>query len=173
MRQIITTIVYSAVFLLYMSLSSCRSHKSLAEPVQNVKDSFRIEYRERVEYISDTVYIQIPLQEREIIKKDTFSLLENDFALSIVRLYADGSMMHKLSTKPQLKPVPTEKKIEYRDSIAYRDRIVTETKTEYVEHKRSWWEQTQIYGFWASVIFFAVTYRKKIFQAVVRLFTRK
>ena len=174
-------ILFLAAALLLGSCCTCKHITSATntEIQEQNNDSVRIEYRERIVTVPDTVFVEIPAQTAERTTADSVSHLENDYAVSDARLNTDGTLTHTLNSKPQLKPVPTEKRIEYRDSIVYRDRILTktvtktETKTEYVEHKRSWWEQTQIYGFWAAIILFAITYRKKIFQAVVRLFTRK
>lgn len=106
---------------------------------------------------------------------DSISHLENEYASSDARLNSDGTLTHTLSTKPQFKPVSTEREIEYRDSIVYRDKVVEqkETITEYVEHPKTWWERTQIYGFWAAIIFVAVSYRKKIINAFIRRFLKK
>lgn len=164
-------ILYFAVLLAYISLSSCRAHKSLAEPIQSVRDSFRIEYRERVEYLPETVYYQIPLQEKEITKKDTFSRLENDYAVSMVRLNEDGSMTHWLNTKPQLKPIETKARIEYRDSLIYRDR---EVRVPYpVEKEIPKWDKLKIDTYWcivgAMILALGVCFRKPI-RKIIRRF---
>lgn len=154
----------------------CRTTKSIPTQAQEYKrDSVRIEYRERTVLVPDTVYFEIPRQMAERTIADSVSHLENDYASSDARLNSDGTLTHTLNSKPQLKPVPTERKIEYRDSIIYKDRWrdKKQTVTEYVEHKLSWWKQTQIYGFWAAIAIVAIIYRKKIFQTVVRLFLKK
>lgn len=170
MKRIIIIMVAA---LLLGGCSTCR--KAATQVVEQRQDSTRIEYRERTVYVPDTVFVEIPAQTAERTTADSVSHLENDYASTDARINIDGTLTHTLLSKPQKKPVPTEKKIEYRDSIVYRDRWRTQTNTvtEYVEHKRSWWEQTQIYGFWAALILAAVIYRKKIFQAVVRLFLKK
>ncbi len=157
-------------------LVGCSTYKKIPTQVQEQRrDSVRVEYRERTILVPDTVYVEIPAQTAERTTADSVSHLENDYASSDARLNHDGTLTHTLFTKPQLKPVPTERKIECRDSIIYRDKVINakETVTEYVEHKLSWWERTQIYGFWAAIILLAVIYRRKIFQAVVRLFLKK
>lgn len=169
-RIIITTTAASLL------LGGCATSRKIPTQVQEQKrDSLRVEYRERTVFVPDTVYMEIPSQTAERTTADSVSHLENDYASSDARLNLDGTLTHTLYTKPQLKSVPTERKIECRDSIVYRDRAIKEkeTVTEYVEHKLSWWERTQIYGFWAAIILAAVCYRKKIFQAVVRHFLTK
>ena len=171
MRQI-ALLTVAIIFV----LASCCSSKCLTTHSQEyLRDSVRIEYRERTVLVPDTVYFEIPRQMAERTIADSVSHLENDYASSDARLNSDGTLTHTLNSKPHLKPVPTERKIEYRDSIIYKDRWrdKKQTVTEYVEHKLSWWEQTQIYGFWAAIAIVAIIYRKKIFQTVVRLFLKK
>lgn len=171
MRQI-TLLISVAAF----SLAGCRSSKSLVTHLQESRrDSVRVEYRERTVFVPDTIYFEIPRQIAERTAADSISHLENDYACTDARLNPDGTLTHILNTKPQFKPIPTERKIEYRDSIIYRDKAIKadKTDTKYIPHQLSWWEQTQIYGFWAAIAIVAIIYRKKIFQTVVRLFLKK
>ena len=165
------------IFLMVIfTLISCRSSKSLITQTQEYKrDSVRVEYRERTVFVPDTVFVEIPVQKAERTTKDSISHLENDYAVTDARINSDGTQTHTLNSKPQAKPVPIKRPIEYRDSIVYKDKAISKnnTITKYVAHKLSWWEQTQIYGFWAAIIFVAIIYRKKIFQTVVRHFLKK
>lgn len=130
------------------------------------QDSVRIEFRERIVYVPDTVFIEIPAQTAERTTSDSTSHLENDYAESDARINPDGTLFHSLNTKPQVKPVPTERPIEYRDSVVYRYRIKKETvtETEYIEKNLSWWEKTQIYGFYILIVLLVVLYRKPIWR---------
>lgn len=166
-------ILLMAAVLLLGGCCTCR--KATTQVVEQRQDSTHIEYRERTVYVPDTVFVEIPKQTAERTTADSVSHLENDYASSDARINTDGTLTHTLQSKKQVKPIPTEKRIEYRDSIVYRDRGHTQTNTvtEYVERKRSWWKQTQIYGFWVAIIIVAIVYRKKIFKAVVRVFLKK
>lgn len=168
MKNLIITIA-ATIFLI-----SCGSSKHLTTQ-ERQRDSVRVEYRQRTVFVPDTVFVEIPAQKAERTTKDSTSHLENDYASSDAQVNADGTLTHTLHSKPQAKPIPIKRPVEYRDSIVYKDRIINKnnTVTKYVEHKLSWWEQTQIYGFWAAIIVIAITYRKKIFQTVVRLFFKK
>jgi hypothetical protein len=143
------------VILFALMLAGCAPCRHLST---NSKDSVRIEYRTRVEYVPDTVVVEIPVQTEKVTTRDTTSHLEND--------YGDGTLFHSLATKPQKKPVPVERPIEYRDSIVYRDRAVEKIVT--VERELSWWQQTQIRGFWAAIAILILVYRKKIFALIRR-----
>lgn len=168
MKNLIITIA-ATIFLV-----SCGSSKHLTIQ-ERQRDSVRVEYRQRTVFVPDTVFVEIPAQKAERTTKDGSSHLENDYASSDARVNADGTLTHTLNSKPQAKPMHIKRPVEYRDSIVYKDRIINKKNTvnKYVEHKLSWWEQTQIYGFWVAIIVVAITYRKKIFQTVVRLFLKK
>ena len=100
--------------------------------------------------------------------QDSTSHLENDYALSDARINPDGSLYHDLKTKPQEKPVPIEKPVERKDSIIYRTQYIDREVTVEVERELSWWEKTQIYGFWGLVVILLIVYRKKIFALARR-----
>lgn len=170
------------ILLTAFLLSACcasRKATSSTETSERGRDSVRIEYRERTVFVPDTVFVEIPPQIAERTTPDSLSHLENDYAESTARLNQDGTLYHDLKTKPQTKPVPTEKEIQYRDSIVYRDvyrdRIVKEKETEVVEveKKLSWFQKTEIGGFWALLLLLAIIYRKKIFGAIVRRILKK
>ena len=127
----------------------------------------RVETIVRTEYIPDTVLVEVPVESERQTVRDTTSHLETSFATSDARINADGSLSHSLANKPQKKPVPTEKEVVYRDSLVYRDKIVE--KAVPVERELTWWQQTQMRGFWIVLAIIVVVYRKKIF-AVVRRF---
>ena len=63
-------------------------------------------------------------------------------------------------------PIESERQT-VRDSLVYRDKIVE--KAVPVERELTWWQQTQMRGFWIVLAIIVVVYRKKIF-AVVRRF---
>lgn len=151
------------IFLLVPLMYGCAPCRQLST---NSKDSVRIEYRTRIEYVKDTVLVEIPQQSEKVTTRDTTSHLENDYALSDARINGDGTLTHSLATKPQKKPVPVQKQIEYRDSIVYQDRAVE--KVVQVEKDLSWWQQTQIRGFWVAISILVLVYRKKIMSLIRR-----
>lgn len=158
------------LMMILLIMAGCKSKQSVVQPIPITKDSVRIEYRERVEYLPDTIKVEIPLQTAEKTVKDSFSRLENDFAVSIARLNKDGTITHKLNTKPQIKPLPSKKRVEYKDSIAYRDR---EVRVPYpVEKKLSKWEQGKMkyfpYVCGALILSLGYNFRKPILKLIRR-----
>lgn len=154
------------LFLLFIFLlGGCASSRRLSENVHQ-QDSVQIKVETRIEYVPDTVYIEIPAQTAERETADSTSHLENDYATSDARINPDGSLFHNLKTKPQKKPVEFEKPVERKDSIIYKTKTVTETKIEKVPRDLTWWQKTQIYGFWVILFIFVIVYRKKILSFV-------
>ena len=133
-----------AVALLMTACCPCRN--VVAE--REVQDSVRTEYRERTVYVPDTVYLEIPLQSAERTTQDSLSHLENEFAVSEARITGEGLLFHSLETKQQTKPIATEREIVTRDSIVYKDRYITATKTVEVERRLSVFQKVQMWGFW-------------------------
>ena len=95
------------------------------------------EIRIKTVYKTDTVYLEVPKIVENIVTADTSSVLENDYALSSASV-SDGLLSHSLETKPVQQPVEVQTKIVYRDSVIFRDRIVTETLE--VEKDLSRWQ---------------------------------
>lgn len=137
-------IKYIMLISLSLMLPGCSVTKKLPVTI-NQSDSVRIETR-YIKYTErDTVYLEIPAQTAERTTRDSTSHLENDYAVSDARINADGTLYHDLKTKPQEKPVPTEKQVERRDSIIYVDKKLEVPVP--VERELSWWEQTCIKWF--------------------------
>ena len=132
----------------------------------STQDSVRVETVVRTEYIPDTVFVEVPLEIERQIVRGTMSHLETSYAVSDARITPDGALFHSLANKPQKRPVPTEKEIIYRDSIVYRDRVNREVVE--VERKLTWWQQTQMKGFWIALVVLVLVCRKNIVASVHR-----
>lgn len=122
-------------------------------------------------YITDTVYVEIPLMLSERTIHDSVSRLENDYAASEARINPDGSLSHNLKTKPHKKPVEFQKAVERRDSIVYRERVRTETVE--VPRQLTWFQKGSICGFWAAIIILLIVYTIKILKAHIREIRQK
>ena len=133
-------------------LSACCPCKHLTTST-GTRDSLHVEIRHRTIWIPDTV---------------DSSHLETSAAVSDARINPDGSLSHSLENKTDDREIPTQRPIEYRDSIVYRDREVEVEKIVEVERKLTWWQQTQIRGFWVTIIIILVLLRKKIFPLIRR-----
>lgn len=126
------------------------------------QDSTHVKVITKTILVPDTVFVEIPAQTAERTTRDSTSHLENEYAVSDARINPDGSLFHDLRTKPQKKPVATDKKIEQRDSIVYRNKLVQVTKTVSVPRDLTKFQKTQIAGFWFLLaLFVLVVYLKR------------
>lgn len=127
-------------------------------PARNVSsslsDSVRIEVCERTVFVRDTVWREFPTISEAVTVRADSSHLENRYAVSDARINFDGSLYHHLSTKPQREAIPIDRPVEYRDSIVYRDRTAEKIITVEVERDLTWWQQTQMRGFWLLLAIF-------------------
>lgn len=152
------------LLLLTFIIGGCAS-SHLSENIHQ-QDSVDVRVETRIEYVPDTVFIEIPAQTSERETADSTSYLENDYATSNARINPDGTLYHDLKTKPQKKPVEFEKPVERKDSTIYKTKTVTEKKIVKVPRDLTWWQKTQIYGFWVILFILVIVYRKKILSFV-------
>lgn len=149
-------------------IGGCSPGKHLAK-TQQQQDSTRIEVRKEVVYVKDTVYLEIPAQTSERTTRDSTSHLENDYSESDARINPDGSLYHDLKTKPQDIPKEVQMPVERNDSIVYKYKTVYETVEVEVERELTWWQKTQMYGFWIALLVIVTTYRKGIWSVIKRI----
>ena len=159
-------LIVAAVLL----VGGCSPGKHLVK-TQQQQDSTRVEIRKEIVYVPDTVYLEIPAQTAERTTRDSTSHLENDYAESDARINSDGSLYHDLKTKPQEIPKEVQTPVERNDSIVYKYkyRTVYETIEVEVERELTWWQKTQMYGFWVALLVIAITYRKGIWSIIKRI----
>ena len=104
-------------------------------------DSVRIEVREvkTVEYRDTTVYLQIPVESKAVVREDS-SFLETSVAFLSARLDTAGMLWHTLENKPaqqaQIIKVPV---YEYRTDSIYVQQA-KEIKEVPVKMPLTWWE---------------------------------
>ena len=144
----LSLLLLSIVFALVLFLSLGCGSKRRVEVVERVRDSVRTEVRYRTEWRRDTVYLDIPKQVAERTAKDTVSLLETDYALSVARILPSGLLQHRLENKPQKRPHEVQTPIIYRDSIVYRDRDNTRIEVRKERLPLTKWQRWQMRGFW-------------------------
>ena len=113
-----------------------------------------LEIRTRTVFVPDTVHYRLPLVELMRETRDTASHLENEYAWSDASVDRAGTLRHTLSTKPQDIPVPTESRVEYRDSIVYREKEVRVPEPYPVEvpAKLNAWQRFRLRSFWPLVL---------------------
>jgi len=151
----------SALLAIALCLSACGTVRPVLE-----SDSTRVEVKTVVETIHDTAYVQLPVIVERVATLDTASLLENKFAKSAA-FVSGGVLTHSLETKPAKEPVAVEKQIVYRDSLVYRDRVVTETVE--VEKKLSAWQSFKMKAGGFSIVILLIVILYTIFTNFLKL----
>jgi hypothetical protein len=142
---------YVCMVLVALVTLSCATNRVLSSHIE--QDSVSVEVRERIEYIRDTVEVAIPAISESVATRDTVSHLENPYAASIA-VIAGGVLHHSLMTKPQIQRIPVRTPSLRRDSVVYRN-FYRDITTE-VGRELTWWQETQIKGFWAMILIFSI-----------------
>lgn len=142
---------YVCVGLVAWLCVSCATNRVLSSHIE--QDSVFVEVRERIEYIRDTVEVTIPAISESVTTRDTVSHLENPYAASRA-VIAGGILHHSLMTKPQIQRIPVRTPSLRRDSIVFRN-FYRDITTE-VGRELTWWQETQIKGFWAMILLFSI-----------------
>jgi hypothetical protein len=151
---------YVCVGLVAQLCVSCAANRVVSQHIE--QDSVSVEVRERIEYIRDTVEVAIPAISESVATRDTVSHLENPYASSRA-VIAGGVLHHSLMTKPQIQRIPVRTPSLRRDSIVYRNfyRDITTS----VERELTWWQETQIKGFWLMLSIFGSIILYKLLRA--------
>ena len=128
----------------------------VVQPVTGT-DNTRVEVRTVTETVHDTAWLELPVIVEKVATLDTASVLENKYAKSKASV-SGGILHHSLQTKSVREPVSVEKQIVYRDSLVYRDRILTQTVE--VERKLSSWQAFKMKtgGLTLTILLIAVIY---------------
>lgn len=131
-------------------------------PQITMRDSVAVKVQYRIEWRKGMVDFDIPDIRETNITRDTTSHLENDYAESDAS-YSDGVLTHTLNTKPRTMAVETNIPTERVDSIIYKYQFVKTIQE--VAMPLSWWQQTQIKGFWAMLSIIAITILWKLLRS--------
>ena len=121
--------------------SSCRTGRQVV--VVEGKDSIRIEERVREIKVTDTLFVEVPMQKESTTVRDSMSHLENDYAISDACINPDGSLYHSLETKPRTDTLTQELYVQVRDTTIYREKVIP--KIYPVEKELNWFTQMRIW----------------------------
>lgn len=116
-------------------------------------DSVRVEVRERIVKVRDTVEVYLPAERVENITADTTSRIETSAAVSTASV-RDGRLHHALWNKQQ--PLGVAVELETRVEDITREHITTVRNIVEVPAELTWWQQTQMRGFWALLAVFGL-----------------
>ena len=136
-----TTVAIFLFIATVMLFSSCRTGRQIV--VVEGKDSIRIEERVREIKVTDTLFVEVPMQKESTTVRDSMSHLENDYAISDARIMIDGSLYHSLETKPRIDTLTQELSVQAKDSIIYREKVIPQVVT--VEKGLNWFTQMRLW----------------------------
>lgn len=135
----VTIFVFIAIVMLLFS--SCRTSRQVV--VVEARDSVRVEERIREIKVTDTLFVEVPVQKESTTVRDSSSHLENDYAASDARITADGSLYHSLETKAHTDTLTGEVSVQVRDTTIYREKVIPKVVT--VEKELSRLQKTRMY----------------------------
>lgn len=144
------------VGLVVLALVGCCPCKHIAT---GTADSTRVEVRERIVKVRDTVVVELPAERVEVITPDTTSTVQTSLATSTATV-SGGVLTHSIENKQTAIRKPTEARVEVRDSIIYRDRQTT--KVVEVEREMTWWQRFRLDAFWALLALVSVAVAMKL-----------
>lgn len=155
----------SLIIVAGIFLAGCCANKQLAS---ETREYVQTEVRERIVYRDTTIYKEVPLESQAQTVRDTTSHLETSVAVSDARINSDGSLSHSLENKPIFFGINFKMPELRRDSIVYRN--IYRVDTVEVARPLTWWQQTQIKGFWAMVAVLSIILLRKKLLTIVRRF---
>lgn len=148
-------------FLLFLSLL-CVACASLRQVTP--KDEKRTELRIETIIQTDTVIVERPQIIERVATLDTMSVLDNRYAHSEAS-FSGGILQHSLEAKPVKEAVPVQTKTIVKDSLVFRDRVVTETVT--VEKPLSWWTKTMIRLGYLLLVILSIAIARTIYKLII------
>lgn len=112
-------------------------------------DSVRVEVRERIVKVRDTVQVRLPDERVDNITSDTTSRIETSAAVSTATV-SDGKLHHALWNKQQ--PIGVAVDMSFKVEDVTKERITKIREVVEVPRNLTWWQQTQMRGFWALLL---------------------
>lgn len=160
MKQIQIVVCCTIVGAMLFGCCPCR-HLSTS-----VRDSVRVEVREHVIKIHDTVSVVLPAESEHVRTRDTTATAETSTARATASV-CDGWLSLGIVNIGKPIGVIVDTLILTRDSLIYRQ--VDNTVRVEVPRPLTWWQQTQIRGFYMLLALLLVICRKYIATIVKRI----
>lgn len=108
-------------------------------------DSVRVEVRERIVKVRDSVEVYLPDERVDNITSDTTSRIETSAAVSTATV-SNGKLHHALRHKQQ--PIGVKVDMEFTVEDITKEHLTTIREIVEVPRELTWWQQTQMRGFW-------------------------
>lgn len=136
-------------------LHSCGTVRTISENT-DTSDTTTVSVSVKEIYVEDTAYVEMPpvFIEKEV--KDTISRIERENVSTVAKVGKDGTLYHSLEIKQTTVPIPFLKPVIKRDSATTTRNVQKLTQVVKVPRDLTWFQQTQMYGFWILLAFIAI-----------------
>lgn len=143
MARIVQVVILVATLVATFACYPCRHLAT------GTTDSVRVEVRERIVKVRDTVEVYLPDERVDNITSDTTSRIETSAAVSTATV-SDGKLHHALWNKHL--PLGVKVNMEFTVEDITKEHITTIREIVEVPRELTWWQQTQMRGFWLLLL---------------------
>lgn len=171
MRQFI----YIAVCVAAVACCPCRKIGATASvDIEHVRDSVYVQHIDTLRVVErDTLYLA-PINQwhNSVTLASSYSFLENEYCTSRASIDSMGILTHTLDTRDSATlPVRIREVYQFvADSVATSNEATAQSASTTTIERRvkhiTWWQRTQIVGFWLLVAALVVKYRKVILKVI-------
>lgn len=169
-------LIYIVVCVAAVACCPCRKVGTTASvDIEHVRDSVYVQHVDTLRVVErDTLYLA-PINQwhNSVTLASSYSFLENEYCTSRASIDSMGILSHTLDTRDSA-TLPVRIREVYRfvvDSVATSNEATAQSaSTTTIEHRVkhiTWWQRTQIVGFWLLAAAIVVKYRK----VIIKLFT--
>ena len=168
-------LVYIVVCVAAVACCPCRKVGTTASVIEHVRDSVYVYHIDTLRVVErDTIHLA-PINQwhNSVSLAASYSFLENEYCTSSASVDSVGVLTHTLDTRDGA-TMPVRIREIYKlvvDSVyVSKDAEAQSTQVATIEHRVkhiTWWQRTQIVGFWLLAAAIVVKYRK----VIIKLFT--
>ena len=128
------------------------------------KEESHVEIRTETVFRTDTVIVERPQIIERIQTMDTLSVIDNPYARSEA-VVSKGILHHSLEAKAIKESVPVQIKTVYKDSLVYKDRVISETIE--VAKPLSWWTKNVLYLGYIMLALIILAIARTIYKLII------
>ena len=168
-------LIYIVVCVAAVACCPCRKVGTTASVIESVRDSVYVHHIDTLRVVErDTLYLA-PINQwhNSVTLASSYSFLENEYCTSRASVDSVGVLTHTLDTRDSA-TMPVRIREVYKlvvDSVyVSKDAEAQSTQVTTIERRVkhiTWWQRTQIVGFWLLAAAIVVKYRK----VIIKLFT--
>lgn len=169
-------LIYIVVCVAAVACCPCRKIGATASvDIEHVRDSVYVQHVDTLRVVErDTLYLA-PINQwhNSVTLASSYSFLENEYCTSRASIDSMGILTHTLDTRDSA-TMPVRIREVYRfvaDSVATSNETTAQSASTTTIERRvkhiTWWQRTQIVGFWLLAAAIVVKYRK----VIIKLFT--